>query len=394
MRLFIAIVAALAAQPTAAERPWSPFVDSLMSANAKVCDYSALHPRRYAAYYIDPMDAQITVDGMLNDTAWEQIAWSEPFVDIEGEKHWSQPWFTTKIKLRFDDHSLYIAAYLEEEAVTATLTKRNSVIFQDNDFEVFVDADGSTHNYKEFEVNAFNTTWNLLLNKPYRDGGHENSTRVDPEHGFDMFGKGMRSAVYTKGRVNDATQHLHYWTVEIALPLAELVRYSTASLPPSTGEFWRINFSRVEWQSQTTDNGTSYIKIRNQREQNWVWSPQYAVNMHMPEHWGYLQFRYVMSKAFEPNNVPLDPEWDVRYLAFQFYYAQRAFHDAQGRYAVVLDQLKPFFRTPSDLDCMTSLTWSVAPGTDFYYATIMWQQQQRVYYAKIQADGLLSVYKP
>ena len=25
-------------------------------------------------------------------------------------------------------------------------------------------------------------------------------------------------------------------------------------------------------------------------EDNWVWSPQGRVDMHQPEHWGYLQF--------------------------------------------------------------------------------------------------------
>ena len=34
----------------------------------------------------------------------------------------------------------------------------SQVIFHDNDFEVFVDADGSNHNYKEFEMNALNQT--------------------------------------------------------------------------------------------------------------------------------------------------------------------------------------------------------------------------------------------
>ena len=32
------------------------------------------------------------------------------------------------------------------------------VIFHDNDFEIFLDADGSNHNYKEFEMNALNQT--------------------------------------------------------------------------------------------------------------------------------------------------------------------------------------------------------------------------------------------
>lgn len=38
-------------------------------------------------------------------------------------------------------------------------------VFNDNDFEVFIDPDGSTHYYKEFEINALNTTWDLELNK-------------------------------------------------------------------------------------------------------------------------------------------------------------------------------------------------------------------------------------
>jgi hypothetical protein len=26
------------------------------------------------------------------------------------------------------------------------------------------------------------------------------------------------------------------------------------------------------------------------REDNWVWSPQYSINMHLPERWGFIQF--------------------------------------------------------------------------------------------------------
>jgi hypothetical protein len=26
------------------------------------------------------------------------------------------------------------------------------------------------------------------------------------------------------------------------------------------------------------------------REDNWVWSPQGAINMHLPEHWGFVRF--------------------------------------------------------------------------------------------------------
>lgn len=174
------------------------------------CDFTSHHPRRYAARHLqtsssehDRLAERIDIDGLLDESAWESTPWSEDFVDIQGPDHWSQPWFATKVKMRYDDAFLYIGAYLEETAIWANVTQRNEIVFLDNDFEVFVDADGSAHNYKELEVNACNATWNLLLNRPYRDGGHENSTRVDPDFGFDMFGKGLKSAVFMKGRLND-----------------------------------------------------------------------------------------------------------------------------------------------------------------------------------------------
>ena len=51
------------------------------------------------------------------------------------------------------------------------------MIFADNDYEVFINPDGSTHNYKEFEMNARGAWWDLALIAPYENGGYENSSR-------------------------------------------------------------------------------------------------------------------------------------------------------------------------------------------------------------------------
>jgi hypothetical protein len=50
-------------------------------------------------------------------------------------------------------------------------------------------------------MNAIATTWSLCLNKPYLNGGYENSTRVFGDHGWDD--PLMTAATVTDGKVVD-----------------------------------------------------------------------------------------------------------------------------------------------------------------------------------------------
>ena len=57
------------------------------------------------------------------------------------------------------------------------------------------------------------------------------------------------------------------------------------------GEQWRINF-QVQWDHDLIGN-RYYRKKQNGKylkENNWVWSSQGVINMHLPEHWGYIEF--------------------------------------------------------------------------------------------------------
>ena len=139
------------------------------SAQRPAADFEALPfaPRRYVAYRAP---SALTLDGKLDEPAWTAAAWSELFVDIEGDSR-PRPRFRTRMKMLWDDEFFYVAADMEEPDLWGTLTARDSVIFHDNDFEVFVDPDGDTHAYYELEVNALGTAWDLMLLKPYRDGG-------------------------------------------------------------------------------------------------------------------------------------------------------------------------------------------------------------------------------
>jgi hypothetical protein len=274
-----------------------------------------------------------TVDGKLDEPAWQAAAWSDAFVDIEGDAR-PRPRFATRMKMLWDDEFLYIAADMLEPDIWGTLTTRDAVIFQDNDFEVFIDPDGDTHEYFELEVNALKTAWDLLLPQPYRDGG----SAID---GWDI--AGLQVGVDIRGTLNKPGDKDDGWSVELALPWKILEETSTHKRTPRDGEQWRINFSRVEWHTDIVDG--RYVKRTNSEtkkplpENNWVWSPQGAVNMHMPERWGVMQFSELAAAAGTARFVE-DPNDRVKWALRQLYYRQRKYRAANKRYASDLAALE------------------------------------------------------
>jgi hypothetical protein len=281
-------------------------------------------PVRHYVCYRTP--APIIVDGQLTEAGWRAAPSSVEFVDIEGDDH-TRPRYHTRFKLLWDDDYLYVGAELEEPHIWATLTKRDAVIYHDNDFEVFIDPDGDTHDYYELEINAFGTVWDLMLDRPYRDRGTANSA-------WNI--EGLRSAVATQGTINDPADRDFGWTVELAIPWDALVAHTPGNRPPRDGEQWRVNFSRVQWQHEVS--GGVYQKTVDPAtgkplpESNWVWSPTGAVNMHMPEHWGVVQFSSAVAGEATASFSPPRDE-DVRWALRTLYYAQRAYRAEHGRYA-------------------------------------------------------------
>lgn len=164
MRLVPLLLVAAGAAGAAGSAPFCAFED-------------ALFPPHYVTYKAAP--GSIKIDGKLDEQAWEEVSWTTPNRDICGPSPCTHgpARYETRQKVRWDDEFLYIAAFLEEPQVWANNTEHDSVIFADNDYEVFINPDGSTHNYKEFEMNARAAWWDLALIAPYENGGYENSSR-------------------------------------------------------------------------------------------------------------------------------------------------------------------------------------------------------------------------
>jgi hypothetical protein len=279
------------------------------------------HPRGYVCprTIITP-----TLDGQLEEAIWGHAPWTEDFEDIEGDLK-PKPRFRTRARMLWDDENLYIGAEMEEPHVWGSLTEHDCVIFYDNDFEVFLDPDGTCQHYVELELNTLNTTWDLMLTRPYRAGG----TRIN---GFEFHG--LRTAVAIDGTLNDPTDFDLGWSTEIAIPWSSLRDVTGQSLPPGDGDQWRINFSRVEWLHEIIDG--SYQRVPDTSEDNWVWSATGVIDMHRPERWGVLQFSD--RTADLPPVHPLD-DWDGRLELVDLFEAQREYRKRHGRYTADLSAL-------------------------------------------------------
>lgn len=289
----------------------------------------AFNPERYVCLRTP---APLKIDGALDDPAWSQASWTNDFVDIEGSLR-PKPRFRTRVKMLWDGDYFYVGAELEEPQVWATLLKRDSIIFYDNDFEVFIDPDGDTHNYYELELNALNTVWDLFLAKPYRDGG-------PAVHAWDI--QGLKTAVAVQGTLNDVRDEDRDWTVEIAFPFEVLKETLFEKRLPRAGDVWRVNFSRVEYRVDKA--GGAYRKSVDPStskplpEDNWVWSPQGLINIHLPEMWGYVLMSGESAAGPAPAFPPAEDEkakWALR----KVYYREWAYRNERGVFSDSLKEL-------------------------------------------------------
>ncbi len=248
----------------------------------------------------------VVIDGKLTEPDWAKAGWSDYFTDITGDPR-LKPALKTRIKLLWDDKYIYLAAEISDPDIWAKVQQKDAVIFHDNDFEVFLDPDGNGRNYYEIEVNALGTIWDLMLTRPYTEGGK-------PLSEWDL--KGLKTGIHVSGLVNDPLAKDTSWTVEMAFPVEELMQGKKPENRPADGVQWRVNFSRVEWKTEV--KGSAYLKKSDAAtgkplpEDNWVWSPMGEVSMHIPSRWGRLEFS---SENIQPE--PLKFKNDIQKKGFR-----------------------------------------------------------------------------
>jgi hypothetical protein len=242
-----------------------------------------IEPARYTCYRAG---GPITVDGRLDEPCWRNAPKSEAFVDIvTGEP----AWYDTRVQMLWDEECLYFGFRAEEPRVHATLTQRDSRIYEDNDLEVFIAGEDS---YYEFEVNAFNTVyevfwvWKDAAFPSGFDPGRQRTMTLDGVGGhvhprgerwgfLDWDYPGLRTAVHVDG--------VRGWTAELAFPWKGLQLLAGGrSLPPKHGDVWRIDCSRFQ---QVDQDGKAIPPGAG-----WTWNRHGHYDSHIPEVFPYVTF--------------------------------------------------------------------------------------------------------
>jgi hypothetical protein len=246
-------------------------------------------------------------DGTLSAEPWTTAARSESFVDMASGD--PAP-LETKAALVWDDECLYVGFWVEEPYPKAHLKERDSIIFTENDVELFIDGGDC---YYELEINALGTVYEVFF--IWRDAYARGSRFDIPE--FDLLTRkalsfagdfdrkpesfwwgtnprgprwafldwdfpGLQAKVHVDGTLNEESVKSKGWTVELALPWSGMKHLAGGrNTPPEVGDVWKMFLGR--FQKMQTTNGEAQAA--------WCLTPHGEYDTHMPERFTEIEFR-------------------------------------------------------------------------------------------------------
>lgn len=193
------------------------------------CGVEKMDPlnRPLKSHSVDHTDSTITIDGKLDESAWESATDVGPF-----EFPWeSGARESTIVKLLWNDTYLYVSFVCEDTNISAEHTERDSPVYRDDCVEVFTSPNPEQlEKYFNVEMNA--RAAHLDFFHPEGPGSKE---AWDPD---------IKVATTFDGTLNDESDTDHSWTLEVAIPWNAFSE-AAKNIPPHDGDEWRMNFNRL-----------------------------------------------------------------------------------------------------------------------------------------------------
>jgi hypothetical protein len=180
------------------------------------------------------------LDGKLDEAEWQAAPTVGMFVDTMTG---GPAEIKTDAKLLWDAQNLYIGFENLDTDVWGNYSKRDDTLWKEEAVEVMIDADGNGKGYVELQVSPKGTIFDTYLptRRKYEDS-------LDPKRKPYDWNSKMKVAVKVDGTLNKRDDQDKGWTVEIALPLADVngLEKPGVKVPPALGDLWRMNMYRLD----------------------------------------------------------------------------------------------------------------------------------------------------
>ncbi len=259
-------------------------------------------------YRAKKISSSITIDGNIDKDIWQNAQWSRRFVDMTDGR---PGMYNTQSAILWNDTHLYIAFVAEEPFIEAHQIKRDSIVFLENDLEVFIDGGDC---YYELEVNAANTVYEVFFiwKDAFTPDGKFDLPQFDVHHpqaytfggDYDRSGAsfwkgthprgirwaftnfdipGLETAVQVKGTLNDNSDIDKSWSLEIAISWSSMGHLANGrSIPPKDGDTWKLFLGRFQ---KLMVNGNEV-----QPHPATALNSHGIYDTHLPEKWSVIEF--------------------------------------------------------------------------------------------------------
>ena len=187
----------------------------------------------------DPIPCYLTsdpieIDGRPDEAAWQQAPEIPLRFDGVGN-----PVSPARASARFlwDGEELFVAMTAKDRDVGSTLKGRDARLWEEDVLELFIKPLESSLLYYEFEFSASNQIFDAYFVK--RGAPLDEATAWDSQ---------LRVAVSVDGTLNNPEDDDRGWSLELALPLADL--HHAGNSIPKQGEVWKAAVCRYDYDAR------------------------------------------------------------------------------------------------------------------------------------------------
>jgi len=186
-------------------------------------------------YDCRPAAEPITLDGRLDEPAWQDAPFSEEFL-VSSTVRTMPDKLRTRMKLLYDKDSLYVGLQTEDSDIWCTYAGHDEPVMYEKALLFNVDPLGNGRDYYGFYVNPMNALLDI-----HAVGGVAEMSQRRWQKCVEWNAKGIRHAVQVDGTLNKRDDVDNGWTLELQVP------FDAIGVRPAAGDAWLIQAGRIDY---------------------------------------------------------------------------------------------------------------------------------------------------